>query len=177
MNTANIKSCVAALAAAVALSASADLLYWTVSDAKFDANSGKAGAQAQFAYATISADGGETYLRAYDQNGQTDYWKLYATGYASTMELNDSTGAAYYGAFDSDDVTSLKVELWNASNEKVGWQTYGMSSLMESIWKGDTPGGSGATAFHATSFVPEPTSGLLLALGGALLALRRRRAA
>ena len=176
MNTANIKSCVAALSAVVALSASADLLYWTVSDAKFDANSGKEGTSALFAYATISADDGGTYLRAYDQNGQTDYWKLYATGYASSKELNDSTGAAYYGAFDSDAVTRLKVELWDASGVKVGWQTYGVSSLIDSIWKGDTPSASGATAFQATSFVPEPTSGILLALGGALLALRRRRA-
>ena len=173
MNTASIKSCVAALAAAAALSASADLLYWTVSDATFDKNSGMEGSPASFDYATVSVDGGVTHLNVYDQSGDTGYWKLYAN-----EEGGRSADPVYSGQFDSGAASSLLVELWDASDQKVGWQTYRMSSIIESVWKDSDPGGkTGATALVVQGVVPEPTSGMLVLVGAALLALRRRRGA
>lgn len=172
MNTASIKSCVAALAAAAALSASADLLYWTVSDAIYDANSGKPGTEAEFAYATVSANG--EHLNIYSPSaGDTGYWKLYAKeGDARSTDWAYSGFAGGEGTFSNG--TVFKVELWNDDDEQVGWQTYNIASIMGSIWT-NGESGSGEKGLTVRQVIPEPTSGLLLLVGGALLALRRRR--
>ena len=159
----------AALAlACTALTASADLIYWMVDDAVGDKNSGKQGESIDFSYASISADGGATYLNIYDTSGPTEYWRLYAD--------NNSTGAAYAGAFNSDTTSSFLIQLWDDDDTLVGWKSYQLSSIMDSIWKENVPSATGATTLSVHEVVPEPTSGLLLLIGGALLALRRGKA-
>jgi hypothetical protein len=172
VNSIFAKALVAVALTGAALSASADLLYWTVTDAKGDANSGREGDSISFSYATVSADG--TRLNIYDESGNTGYWQLYvdpenpsATG--TSIEL-----AAYAGTFDSN-VSTFLVELWNDNDARVGWQSYSKSSVADYIWHGDNPTGSSMKALTVSAVVPEPTSGMLLVLGGALLALRRRR--
>ena len=172
VNSVCAKALVAVALTGAALSASADLLYWTVSDAKGDANSGKQGDDIPFYYATVKAD--NTLLNVYDANGDTGYWKIYAD--AETLPGTSTGLAAYSGAFSTANVSSFLVELWSASGDRVGWQSYSASSVANSIWQGDTPTSqTGAQALVVSAVVPEPTSGMLLMLGGALLALRRRR--
>jgi len=158
-------------------SASADLLYWQVDGAVGNALSGdKYNQTIDFAYATVKADG--SLLNSYTSEGETAYWKLYATGYRSSGNLNDTTGEpAYFGSFNSDSVLSFLVELWDGSDNRVGWQSYSASALADNIWKSDKPAASGGTPLTVTGVVPEPTSGLLLLLGMAGLALRRKRRA
>ncbi len=169
----NILKTVSSVALALAAAtASADLLYWQVSNAIGNELSGKNGEPIEFAYASVSIDGGATHLNIYDNDVDTGYWQAY------TMEGSAvSTKAAYAGTFASDSVTSFLVELWDNSNNRVGWQSYSASAVANSIWKSDTPAASGGTPLTVTGVVPEPTSGLLLLLGMAGLALRRKRRA
>ena len=165
---------IAALAfACAACTAFADLFYWQISEAVYGAGSGKEGEKAEFSYASVSADDGATHhlLHVYDQSGDTGYWKLYA-------RQDDATSAnpTYSGSFDSSLISSLYLRLWDSSGTEVGWQRYAISDISGSIWKGatDTAPSGGATVWTVTSVVPEPTSGLLLLLGMAGLALRRK---
>ena len=113
------------------------------------------------------------HVSIYNESGDTGYWKLYA----QAPRPNSSTGSAgYAGSFATSDVSNFLVELWNADGSRAGWQSYSASSVANSIWQGSNPTSqTGATALVVSAVVPEPTSGMLLMLGGALLALRRRR--
>ena len=161
----------AALALALApYAARADLIYWMLDDnVKFSDATNKSGQSVDYTYATISADGGSTYLTAYDGYGPMTGYDVLAAG----------EGPLYFGSFD-DSVSSFLVELWfedseSGDVERVGWQSYNAKNLAESIWKGETVGGA-REALTVTSVIPEPSSGLMLLLGGMLLALRRRKA-
>ncbi len=174
----NILKTVSAVALTLMVaSASADLLYWQVGGAFGNELSGdKYNETINFAYATVKADG--SLLYNYTSEGATAYWKLYATGYKKTDALNNTTSEpAYFGSFNSGSVSSFLVELWDGSDNRVGWQSYSASALANNIWKSDTPAASGGTPLTVTGVVPEPTSGLLLLLGMAGLALRRKRRA
>ena len=178
MNTISIKSCVLALAAAASLSASADLLYWTVSNPTESWTNPGENTPISFAYATVSADG--VGLHAYNQEGITELDALSVSDADPGTGLGTRTDAAYFGSFNYSSASTFYVELWNADGDRVGWQSYSAAQVADSIWKegeGGKAGGSGVSVFTVSQVVPEPTSGLLLALGGALLALRRRRAA
>ena len=150
--------------------ASADLLYWQVGGAVGNAASGIENQAINFAYATISADGSR--LNMYDDEGVRTESQILAA-----LESDPtSTGAIYSGTFD-DSVTSFLVELWDNGGTRVGWQSYSASALADNIWKDGEPSASGGTPLTVTGVVPEPTSGLLLLLGMAGLALRRKRRA
>ena len=162
--------CVKALASLVVAgaigAASADLLYWTVSSPEYDENSGKEGVSVEYTYATVSADGGVSHLNAYDLAGETQYWKLYAAGANPT----------YFGSFESSTTPSLLVELWDGVDNRIGWKSYSVASITDSIWPADSTQGAGAKVLEVSRVVPEPTSGLLMLFGLAGLALRRRKA-
>jgi len=156
----------AALCAASAYAAADSYIYWMVDDAKYSYNPSES---VSFKYATISVDGGETYLSLYDTAGNVTGKGLLANQDGSP---GTSTGSAYAGLFDDTSAVSFLVELWMDSSTKVGWQTYSMDMVAGSIFKG-TEGGGGSP-LRVTSVVPEPTSGLLLLLGVAGLALKRK---
>lgn len=70
---------------------------------------------------------------------------------------------------------SFYVEFLNASDQVTGWENFSVSSAdfqnyISSSWNDVV-----VTPISARA-APEPTSGLLLLMGGALLALRRKRA-
>lgn len=168
MKTSGFLGVFAALALALAPHAvMADLIYWMVDGANYNGNS------IEFTYATIKADGVPLYI--YRGGVATDDDALYNN---SGTDYGTGTQADYFGAFD-DSVSSFLVELWNIDDDSspVGWQTYRAAELAGAIWKeGASEGGSGATPFTVSNVIPEPSSGLMLLLGGMLLALRRRKA-
>ncbi len=164
-----LKKVSAAAVMLAAATATADLLYWQVSNAKGNELSGKQGQDINFSYATVKADG--ELLNVYNETvGNTGSTWAYAMEDDAT-----STEAAYVGVFQSDYVKSFLVELWDNNDTRVGWQSYSASAVANSIWKSDTPAASGGTPLTVTGVIPEPTSGLMLLLGAACLALRRRR--
>lgn len=175
------------LFAAIALTACAgmaDIMYWQVSDAVFDT---PAGGEANFAYATVRTGGGE----ATDTIGnESEYYKLYtvdADGHAHESQYyqfladpNDSNStvgdASFFGTFGSD-VTQFLFELWDSEGNLVGYANKSLSDIeycISHVGGSVIPSGD-YHAFELKGVVPEPTSGLLMLLGFAGLALRRKR--
>lgn len=121
------------------------------------------------------------------------YAAMVGTDGTSNTYLEDSAGSVFQRSIGSGTTTeqisslldpnvdytswSFFIELWNYDN---GNWTLAGTTTSETYTKLKTDGAirssmSMSTAlFTPTASVPEPTSGLLLVIGGALLALRRR---
>ena len=164
----SVKLMVVAAAVAIATTAIADansLLYWMVDNPTYNDEA------VEFDYATIKAVGQNSdasYLYLFNQGGKTDQIEAYT--------ISDyTTGGIYSGLFDGSTVDNFLIELFNASNDLVAWQNvkYSQASANGSI--ATTMAAGGANVYSISQVVPEPTSGLLLLLGFAGLALRRRK--
>ena len=162
----------AAILAMAALPSLADVeaLYWQVTS---DMNP----TPIQFQAAAMVAEdgsGNKTYLN--DSNGNAwqsansdktttetiaSIWSdTYASGYTFYIELMNNDNGNWYTAGTIDKGTG------NWSYDDIKSHIFSSSSMSMSL---ATPLKSG------TAHIPEPTSGLLMLVGGALLALRRRR--
>ncbi len=159
-------------AAALALSAcaNADYLYWMV-----EQNSSEPDA-VEFMYARIAVSGegvdAGTYLS--DGSGNSRFaWSGFSesalTGYNTLAGYVD---LAAYGA----DGYSFAVELYNTANEVVGVgnvETY--NNLKKFVYGDMQHTGIDPWVVNTLQAVPEPTSGMLVLVGTALLALKRRK--
>ena len=164
----NIKKLLLAVAVIGASSlASASTLYWQVADSG-----------TEFTYAELFAkdSGGNSY--SLDTR--------LADGVESATDVGTHAAADYtdLGSYGSSDYT-FYVELINystgeevkvKSNEDYPWTYTELvnSGYISTGGSAATPAGIAAGGLDGGS-VPEPTSGVLLLMGGALLALRRRR--
>ena len=150
--------------------ASAEYLYCMIKDANCNGN------DVNFDFARVKVDGG-------------DYLFFYSPGQASSTSVemlsdpqdnNSSYWASqdvgfYAGEFEGseeDTYVTFLFELWLGDNQ-VAWQTAKIEWDDESIVGTTIPGG--AKALVVSDVIPEPTSGLLLLLGMAGLALCRRQ--
>lgn len=162
-----------AIAAAVLLTAgaaAAEYLYAWIGNSNNGVVDIYHGQVINFDYATFSIPGTSGYLPI---TGGT----IAGTGVASAgSSASAQTETAFYVGDDNTTFNTFLVELWlgDVDPTRVGWQQYSRAQFADSIYTGT--GGSGDTAFSITSVIPEPTSGILLLLGMAGLALRRRRA-
>jgi len=151
-------------------------------------------------FASVVANAEALYWQVGEDAAQTfDYAQLMVTGGSlgsgsTDLDLIGSEKGAQYsytpvantelGQYASSEY-SFFVEFLNYS-EASGWTTVsstqpvGYSTLLSSGYVAvDMPTSmalsAGTTGFNMAGAVPEPTSGLLLLMGGAMLALRRRR--
>ena len=166
------------IASAILIShaASAAYLYWQVSDEDVDAYTASAPdgySLGQGAYAMLKSSDGATIGTTYGADG-------------AVPEGKASINQAYYTDVGTDAGYSYYVELYNSDNYVIArsaaissidadWSqvyqdapmTSDLSSIPSvSVWHAGARG-----AFTA---VPEPTSGLMLLLGAAMLGLRRK---
>ena len=110
-------------------------------------------------------------------------------GSGETISLggSDTVTQNYYtdlSGITFDNGYSFLMELYRNGNERVAWMEFPVSSSLAGIQAAisslsdleDSFSSTPGIAFNmGEQMVPEPTSGLLLLVGGALLALRRRR--
>ena len=168
MKTLKFMLMLAAAAAAGAVKAEVDsYLYWMVSATATysDAAGGTLpGTQVDYDYAKISADGGSSYLSFYGPGGGD-----------LGVDTLDKGVDGYVGFASSPAFSSFLVELYSdESSERVGWATIPYNTAMQYAFT-DITQQKLANLYTVTQAIPEPTSGLLLLLGMAGLALRRRR--
>lgn len=147
-----------------------EALYWQITSANNEGN-------IPFSYAVLvgvnDTNPSQTHQYA-DANGNV-YQKALAGGtttdvIASIIDSEHSTGWSFY------------VELWNYANDT--WTMTGTAGAPGTNYKTlkdnsmiRTSMSTSTALFTPTAVIPEPTSGLLVLVGGALLALRRRRRA
>lgn len=146
-------------------------LYWMVQDAAYPN-----GQSVRFDYATVSIDGGSSYLSMYDG---TDNLGPYVGSYAGGSEggdVTDSTWAYYAKIPGGETYESFLIELWTgdspeSTNTKVASASFPRSDVARYV-----TGALGQVSlpFMVTTVTPEPTSGLMLLLGLAALGLRRK---
>jgi len=147
---------VAALTMSVAVNADDLYLYWMVDQTRYG----------EFDYAKVKA--GDTYLCYASHGAMTEYTDLY-----SNPPDKLTTGETYSGYIASSYVNDLLVEIWHDEQLVVSlsyaydqWKDYTYADMK-----------TGSAKALVVSGIPEPSSGLLLLLGFAGLALKRRRQA
>ena len=145
-------------------------LYWMVQDAEYPN-----GQSVGFDYATVSVDGGSTYLSMYEG---TDDLGPYVGSYAGGSkggDVTDSTWAYYAKIPGAGPYESFLIELWTgspeATNTKVASTTL-PTSLVEAYIMGTM--GQLSSPLMVSAVTPEPSSGLMMLLGLAVLGLRRK---
>lgn len=164
------KFALVAFAACVAGLTQADVLYWQVDPSASDASYTKTDAAGAMLYRVPDS---EPYSYANNvtpvsdwvalSNGKTDSVQSYE------LDPNYTTGYSFF------------VELYNESGDTLWTQyasTYEQLLNSQAISTGGigAPTGLGLGGMNGAA-IPEPTSGLMLLIGGAMLALRRRRRA
>ncbi len=155
--------------------AQADVLYWQISNnVTYDT-----GATFDYSYATISSISGDTKTllnTTYVGNNTTAESKIDA----SAFSRGGTEAATVIGTVIGDRAgETFVIELWDSSNNLVGFAN-SPSNLGDYIADNAQFSSSWSmmnSSWTVTQAVPEPTSGMLLMLGAALLALKRRKVA
>ena len=144
--------------------ARADYLYWMIDGSSLELEGESFG---DYAFARVKDLQSDTWLSVYDGTGSK-------TSATAADKATVTSGPMLWGDFDtassSPDRTFL-FELYNDDREVVAWQTVPLSLLVDNIGSNFRPA---FVPYVLTSVVPEPTGGMLVLIGAAMLALRRR---
>ena len=156
-----------ALVFSVTLGLKANVLYWQVNNNPQNYN--------YAALVAVDAEGNEEYVELVDQDGNP-----FSPAAYTAPATSSGTGVQYADVSGYNSSYSFYTEMlnWDGSEFTEGWTgpTMTYDSLSNYISDGGISSGS-VNAWTASVTIPEPTSGLLLLVGGSLLALRRKRRA
>ena len=159
---------IVALVLAFAASAEDQYFYWMLGDeVTIDDNRLADGTY----YAKISDNNGATYLWLSDSPGTESSVKVFTYN-------TDDDSPKVFANLGSSPAAKYLVELYSDLGENpIGYADLYLTGLSDYITSGGmgTTGKAGAYEVSAFQSVPEPTSGMLLLLGVAGLALRRRK--
>jgi len=145
--------------------ARADYLYWMIDGDNLEL---EGEAFSDYAFARVKDLQSGQWLHVYDASGSM-------TSATAVDKATATSGPMLWGAFDaesSSSESSFLFELYNDDHEVVAWQTVLSSYLIDNIGNSLYPA---FTPYMLTSVVPEPTGGMLVLLGAAMLALRRKK--
>ena len=158
---------------AAAHAARAEYLYWMI-DGNNLALEGSEELFVDYAYARVKDLQTGAYLSVYDASGSK-------TSATAVDKVTATSGAMAWGDFEIDkqfssSEKSFLFELYNSNHEVVAWQqqTVSLADLIAHQYIGSSLYPA-FTPYMLTAVVPEPTGGVLVLLGAAMLALRRRR--
>ena len=154
------------LAAAVGQAAQANWLYWSVAEAEMPEGA------VDFVYAVLCDS--EDWTRTYTV-GETGAWKVKANDDARSTPAVASNISGTSG-IASTEPNSFAVLLYDADNEVLAVsETVSRDALVRHVYVDMRTAGEGTPyVFSSFGAIPEPSGGLLLALGVCTLALRRR---
>ena len=134
---------------------------------------------------TLPADDYSFAMVALSENGKdpTDdgYLTLYGGGGTAQGQAvsSDSTEPLYVGLDDYSPTDNILFEMWlespEGSFERVAYFSKSLSELSSYLVSSTAQGGVLPFVVSTVHPVPEPTSGLLVLLGAAMLTLRRKR--
>jgi len=146
--------------------ARADYLYWMIGGDSLEREGESFG---DYAFARVKDLQSDMWLSIYDATGSK-------TSATAADKATVTSGPMLWGDFDtasSSSDRSFLFELYNDDREVVAWQIVLFSYLIEqhNIGNNFRPA---FTPYTLTSVVPEPTGGMLVLIGAAMLALRRR---
>ena len=174
MKTLSQRICLSAAIALVAQFARADYLYCAIGDGvnepTFSYNSSE---HVSYDYATIvmlSADG----------LNNSGYLSVYESGKTSSSGITVMSGSRepFYVELPANYDTTYNTflfELWTSGETETirkAWQRYSLADAVDNIVKGGSA--SGGSPLAVASVIPEPTGGVLMLLGMAVLAIRRK---
>ena len=159
---------------AAAHAARAEYLYWMIDGNNLALEGEPFG---DYAYARVKDLQTGTYLSVYDASGSK-------TSATAVNKVTAISGPMVWGDFEADNSSSVSTfssseksilfELYNSDRDVVAWQSVSLAELITKRYIGDSLNPA-FTPYMLTAVVPEPTGGVLVLLGAAMLALRRRR--
>ena len=161
-----------ALIASAVASADDSYIYWMVDSARTD-----------YTHARIYAASGDTqnYLTIYDSGFDSAYTEKAGIEDGGGSVLQETVadfranGEGFYAALGSNTAAdTFIIELWNDS-QFVGQSSLDASSLAQYVYHGGTSPAPVSMWAPQSFIIPEPSSGLLMLVGCAVLGLRRRR--
>jgi len=154
-----------------AASAEEEVLYFLIDDPTF-----ADGTKPTYDYVMVALSDGGT-----PPNPSGDYLTLYGGGGTAQGSVLDagSTAPVYVGLGKYSPTDSILFELWfdspEGSWERVAYSSASLANLSSYLVNSMGQGGAVPYVVSTVHAVPEPTSGLLVLLGAAVLALRRKR--
>lgn len=175
MNATHIikKFTTAAFVALAALAARSEYLYWMISQPDPTAENYTA-----FDYATVKIDGQSDYLSLGDPDDPSANYGTEAVSGEDGYSMDEGAYALISGYQELPAGTQFLFELWSDSSaDRVGWASYTKGEIAGYVVNSFNQMAGNPLAVTQPRLVPEPTSGMLLLLGVAGLALRRRRLA